>query len=481
MYKVYIFLAVYLLICSFWLTSKAFANILNELKNNSEGDAFGGKEVLRDSSSWCCSVDRNLVVPNTKPTDSVRLLSHFHSSHIHHSHLPLTPPNASTKSSIVHLMSQTSTQSDGPPSEVGALKRRLALLEAQNAELRKLPMEEKSVRLHLEGRVIRRLICLTERVEDLIAEFDRRVTLGIELDDDATVNDLEDDRRYRSYKKLATWCPSVRRLVHSVVEDSELSCIYSKLNKGAADDTTRLKVIIASWLMQDTPPPNPVIHGQSKMGRGFNNDATGRLICPVDYDWSDPVIQQGIRDYHPDYRVMAHSWPAFLYRDERYDPLNPTDGLFKGKLLLKTFKYIFTSPTSAELDDQEQTSPAMLSTQGPPKQRRTDGEHRTRCDVAGLLNMKSVQPRSIAYAAVQLRFALSSTGSWRIVDDEFNHQEFYDNIVDFLELAATSDAVKEVEDLLLWWNRKVFGHKHVSVYRPQRTEQLSVARCSSRR
>ncbi|KAG1828301.1 hypothetical protein EV424DRAFT_1318616, partial [Suillus variegatus] len=235
------------------------------------------------------------------------------------------------------------------------------------------------------------------------------------------------------------------------------------LNKGAdgarADDTTRLKVTIASWLMQATPPPNPVIHGQSKMGCGFNNDATGRLICPVDYDWSDLVIQQGIRDYHPDYRVTAHSWPAFLYRDKRYDPLNPTDGLFKGKLLLKTFKYIFTSPTSTELDDQEQTSPAMLSMQGPPKQRRTDGKRRTRCNVAGLLNMKSVQPRSLLSLhslltqVIQLRFALSSTGSWRIVDDEFNHQEFYDNIVDFLELAATSDAVKEVEDLLLWWNR----------------------------
>jgi hypothetical protein len=55
--------------------------------------------------------------------------------------------------------------------------------------------------------------------------------------------------------------------------------------------------------------------------------------------------------------------------------------------------------------------------------------------------------------APQLRFALSSTGSWRVIDDEFNHQEFYDNIVDFFELAVTSDAAKEVEDLLLWWNR----------------------------
>ncbi|KAG1894575.1 uncharacterized protein F5891DRAFT_1130914 [Suillus fuscotomentosus] len=219
------------------------------------------------------------------------------------------------------------------------------------------------------------------------------------------------------------------------------------------DDTTRLKVVVASWLMQQTPHPTPIIHGQNKLGCGFNNDATGWLICPVDYDWNDPVVQQNIRDYHPDYRVTAHSWPSFLYKDETYDPLKPTDGLFKGQFLLKTFKYIFTSPTSAEMDEQEQLSPEVLSMQGRPKQRRTDGEHRTHSNVAGLLNMKSVQPRSIAYAAVQLRFALSSTGSWHIVDDEFNHQEFYDNIVDFLELAVTSDAAKEVEDLLLWWNQ----------------------------
>ncbi|KAG2113262.1 hypothetical protein BD769DRAFT_1673798 [Suillus cothurnatus] len=368
------------------------------------------------------------------------------------SHLPLAPPEASTKPSKVYLsMSQTSSQSDSPPSEVAALKRRLAVLEAQNAELRKQPVEEKGVHLHLEGWVIHRLVCLTECVEDLITEFDRHVTLGIGLDDDDA--SLIDPERYRSYKKLATWCPSVRKLVHSVVENGELSCVYSKLNKGAdgarADDMTQLKVTVASWLMQNTLPPCPVIQGQNKIGRGFNNNVTGRLICPVDYDWNDPVVQQGIRDYHPDYHVMAHSWPAFLYKDEVYDPSNPTDGLFRGKLLLKIFKYIFTSPTSAEMEDQEQLDPELLS--------------------------------SIAYVAVQLRFALSSTGSWRIIDDKFNHQEFYDNIVDFFELAVTSDAAKEVEDLLLWWNRKVFGCKHVSTYRPQRVEQLSVARCSGKR
>ncbi|KAG2098558.1 hypothetical protein BD769DRAFT_1677624 [Suillus cothurnatus] len=146
--------------------------------------------------------------------------------------------------------------------------------------------------------------------------------------------------------------------------------------------------------------------------------------------------------------MTQHTYgPAFLYKDEQYDPQNPTNGLFKGHLLLKTFKYIFTSPTSAEMEDQEEPSPNNISTQGHPK-------HRTRCDVAGLLNMKSVQPRAIAYVAVQLRFALSSTGSWRVVDDEFNNQEFYDNIIDFLKLPITPDASKEVDNLLLWWNRE---------------------------
>jgi hypothetical protein len=84
--------------------------------------------------------------------------------------------------------------------------------------------------------------------------------------------------------------------------------------------------------------------------------------------------------------------------------------------------------------------------------------------------MKSVQPRALAYTAVQvgsslhsdhslmtewiqLRFALSSAGAWRIIDDDFDHNEFYHNIVDYFELPSSPDAAKEAENLLLWWNR----------------------------
>ena len=75
---------------------------------------------------------------------------------------------------------------------------------------------------------------------------------------------------------------------------------------------------------------------------------------------------------------------------------------------MQTFKAIFTSPTSAERDDPEQTNSNDISTHSRLKRPRTSGERRTRCDVAGLLNMKSAQPRAIAYAAVQVRHMISN-------------------------------------------------------------------------
>ncbi|KAG1729738.1 hypothetical protein EDD22DRAFT_960839 [Suillus occidentalis] len=359
-----------------------------------------------------------------------------------------------------------------------SLKRCITALEELNAELR-TPAERKSNNQVLEGRVIQRLVCLTERVEDLVSEFDRRTTLGTtdSSDDEAFESShMIENRWYRSYKKLVMWCPSVRMLIQSSAESSELAGMCNKLNRSAdaarGDDTTSLKFAVASWLMQTSPTPNPVISNRDKSCHGFYHDTTGKLLCPVDYNWDD-ACREAIRNYHPDYRVTSYSWPSYLYRDGHYDTKNPTKGLFKGELLVKAVKHIFTSPTSAE------NPSASLSSCDFPKRRRTTGERCTRCDVAGLLGMKSIQPRAIAYTAVQLRFALSSAGSWRIMDDDFDQEEFYHNIVDYFELCPSREATKEVENLLLWWNQQVFGCRNVSEYRPQKTERLSVVMTST--
>ncbi|KAG2737853.1 hypothetical protein P692DRAFT_201732442, partial [Suillus brevipes Sb2] len=309
-----------------------------------------------------------------------------------------------------------------------------------------------------EGRVIRRLVCLTDRVEELVAEFDRRVTLGTPdgFDGDALESsNTKENQRYRSYNKLVMWCPSVRTFMQSSAECSEVAAMCNKLNRSAdaarGDDTTSLKFAVVSWLMQTSPTPNPVIPHRDKSCRGFHHDTTGKLLCPVDYDWGDPAIREAIRNYHPDYRVTSYSWPSYLYRDGRYDPKNPTNGLFKGELLVKAVKHIFTSPSSAE------NTVVFFPTHNFSKRQRTAGERRTRCD---------------------LRFALSSAGSWRILDDDFDQEQFYHNIVDYFEVCPSREATKEVDNLLLWWNQQVFGRRNVSDYRPQKTERLSVAMTS---
>ncbi|KAG0698533.1 hypothetical protein DFH29DRAFT_1002776 [Suillus ampliporus] len=336
-----------------------------------------------------------------------------------------------------------------------ALKRRIAALKEENADLRVhgLPGKKSNELNAYYGRPIQRLVCLTERVEDLVAEFNRRIGLGASNESDADMFDSDDpdeNRWYRSFKKLMVWCPSACKLLQSSAEHEVLAFAYNKLNESSdgarGDDSAGLKHAVATWLMEHTPTPNPTIHRQDKSGQGFYHDVTGKLLCPVDYDWSNPTVRASIQDYHPDFRITASSWPSFLYKNGHYDLQNPTDGLFKGELLIKAFKRVFTSPTST---DEEHTIDSMTR----PTQSKNSGERCTRRDVSTLLNMRSIQPRAIAYVALQLRFALSSAGSWRIVDDEFNNQEFYDNIVDYLELSTMPEAVKEVDELLLWWNQ----------------------------
>ncbi|KAG2369170.1 hypothetical protein BDR07DRAFT_1371502, partial [Suillus spraguei] len=93
-------------------------------------------------------------------------------------HLPLLPH-------LSHLPPASTSCVLKPALSSSILEEVASYLEAQNAELRKQPVEEKSERLQLEGRAIRRLVCLTEYVEDLIAEFDRCMMLDTDLDDDA--------------------------------------------------------------------------------------------------------------------------------------------------------------------------------------------------------------------------------------------------------------------------------------------------------
>lgn len=79
-------------------------------------------------------------------------------------------------------------------------------------------------------------------------------------------------------------------------------------NDARSDDTGRLKVAIAGWLNSRKPKkrlrnssrdgddsvtesdpdtPNFMLSERGKEERGISNSITGRLICPIDYNWDD--------------------------------------------------------------------------------------------------------------------------------------------------------------------------------------------------
>ena len=64
-----------------------------------------------------------------------------------------------------------------------------------------------------------------------------------------------------------------------------------KLRKGAdgarGDDANALKTAVMNWLNEASSHPEPLLSPTDKSKRGFYNDVTGRLLCPVDYDWCD--------------------------------------------------------------------------------------------------------------------------------------------------------------------------------------------------
>ncbi|KAG1892479.1 hypothetical protein F4604DRAFT_1551645, partial [Suillus subluteus] len=64
--------------------------------------------------------------------------------------------------------------------------------------------------------------------------------------------------------------------------------------------------------------------------------------------------------------------------------------------------------------------------------------------------MNSATIASIAYVATQVRFALTSSSVFSRTDTTTDSEMFYHSLLDLLE---DPDESKEVDELLMWWNR----------------------------
>ncbi|KAG1760283.1 hypothetical protein EDD22DRAFT_781361 [Suillus occidentalis] len=288
------------------------------------------------------------------------------------------------------------------------------------------------------GRAIRRIVTLFDGIEDLIAENDRRCE--DEPDENSPVHPHSQERLQSGYIALNHALPWFHPRATDLEYDDYLQML-KKIRQGAdsarGDDTSKLKSLVADWVNRELKP-NPTIDPDDKTCRGFVNDACGRLLCPTELDWGNPIVRAGIRDRAEGYVVTEMSWPAFMYENYTADSDNLEKGLFKSSLLVQAFKAIFTSPSSAKEVANEGDGADTIANNRRAKMQLFYG--------------KKVK--------THLRFALSSVTSWRTVDGDFDYIPFWNTIVDFFERPPGRTARRKTEQLLAWWKRKVFGTSH---------------------
>ncbi|EIW58692.1 uncharacterized protein TRAVEDRAFT_148998 [Trametes versicolor FP-101664 SS1] len=131
--------------------------------------------------------------------------------------------------------------------------------------------------------------------------------------------------------------------------------------------------------------------------------------------------------------VINHNqFPSFLYDDSDFDRDRQFKGLFQGDVLSKSYRAIFTGPSSA-------FKPPGVCGSG-------------RGSISKNYRLDRVIPGSIAYVACLVRFVLSTTEQWEgAVNGTFNGEEFYERI---MKVFTNDDFAFET---LSAWNAYVYG------------------------
>ncbi|KIJ94639.1 hypothetical protein K443DRAFT_11933 [Laccaria amethystina LaAM-08-1] len=379
---------------------------------------------------------------------------------------------------IIHIAFQATAcdprapGSDGPEDQedAGVWKRRyLALqenLNTQSAPKSSIRKAETTTSTSQLGRGIRKVVFICGEIKDLVSDSDKHYAyladpndedLNYEFDglNEDEVEDLKRDweRSHTAVRELIHLIPNFQKKIDEGSPE-ELNQFYAEATNGArSDDLNRICGCIADWLNKADPTPSPPLDHDCHKHRGLAHDITGRLLCPTEFDWDDLVTRAKLRECDEDFDWLSSYHSRCFYPGYEADVTQLESGYLKSNLLIKVYKSIFTSPSSAKdvsEDNDENMPPAKL-------QKTLSSNKPVRRNVASKLHLNGkVTPRSIAYAAVQLHFNLQTAGSWSAIYGGFNYQGLYNYVVDVFEDAPGPAAKKRAQDLLNWWSTKIF-------------------------
>ncbi|KAG6915234.1 hypothetical protein DXG01_012590 [Tephrocybe rancida] len=247
----------------------------------------------------------------------------------------------------------------------------------------------------------------------------------------ANLNEVE-QAVWKNYRPLLSMIPQMEA-IHSGSSLLHMSKLIDKGMLAARLDNKRaIRDMIFSLLAVAFGDDAQGLEGLDKGDLGFNHPLTRSLLCPVDLNWDDQHTQEHIKAGI--FKNQTWGWPSFVYVfGLLLDPEDMWEGLFRSSLLVAAYKHVFTSRPSifAQIQLNGSTRPG------------------DRC----IHGMTHVTPRSIAYVAMQVRFALGSQRLFVLNDTLTSSRKFYESVIEFFD--KSSDDI-EMHELLVWWDQQVF-------------------------
>ncbi|KAL6303041.1 hypothetical protein BKA93DRAFT_789928 [Sparassis latifolia] len=345
----------------------------------------------------------------------------------------------------------SNTSATGPLTQ-GSKRPLIDINFTENGRAKKGKLDPRLAALHRHGKHFARTVEGFTLMAVIINEGIARDNASKGPDTEASF-DPECNRNWLAYQRLNDMIPDVvEDLFYGNADAKEIAtALQDGMASARSDDTSSLKEAVVTWLRKDIAMSGKDLNPKRKPGRGFNHPVMGALLCPAALDYGDPGVQQALKEHTAvidGSPIDGTHWPTFVYAGT-YNPDLPWVGMLRGSLLVRTFIHIFLGPSLANYDDGEHAVDENIMPESPNRS--------TRCGNAEMNGMTAVTPHSIAYCACQFMFAICSATVFNKFSKDHHCIGFYRSVCAFF---ADPEFHEEAEELLRWWNRRIFPENH---------------------
>ncbi|KAI9434049.1 hypothetical protein H4582DRAFT_1783898, partial [Lactarius indigo] len=196
------------------------------------------------------------------------------------------------------------------------------------------------------GMILGRCVEMWDRFNVMI---DEAVSRDPTTDED-DIHTEHSNQQYRKYHLLTKVAPEMNKLIWRA---GDYACPEFSINldyiidigrkQARRTDVSGIRSSIGLWPCIDWEPAFP----RSRHLLGFNHLTSGRLLCPITFDWDNVNVREELRRGMRE--ITAADLPSFLWPKGVFEINDYYKGFLCSDLLIVAYKHVFISPSSARV------------------------------------------------------------------------------------------------------------------------------------